>query len=206
MRVPHSILALAVLLAAAVALVAVPASWAWEPPPAELGRVARFDLPDLEGRRHTEQLVRGAQATVVVFLGSECPVSNGYAPQMQRLADAFAARGVSFVGVYVEPEVTSDVARRHAAEYGLKFTLLLDPHQALAAQAGVRRMPECVVLKPDGTIAYRGRIDNRYAMSGKRRLEATTHDLADAVDAVLAGRSPEPNATETFGCPLPKVK
>ncbi len=67
-------------------------------------------------------------------------------------------------------------------------------------------MPEAVVVSRDGKLVYRGRIDDRYATSGKRRDEPTTHDLSAAVDAVLAGKAPAVSQTKVFGCPLPKAK
>ena len=132
-------------------------------------------------------------------------MSNGYAAEMQRLADRYAEQGVQFVGLYSEPTVTADEARRHGEEYGLKFVRLLDAEQKLAAQAGVKRVPTFLVLRPDGAIAYRGRIDDRWSPEGKRRDEPRTHELADAVDAVLAGKNPPVAETPTFGCPLQKA-
>ena len=87
----------------------------------------------------------------------------------------------------------------------MPLVLLLDPAQKLAAQAGVKIMPEAVVLKPDGQILYRGRIDNRYTPAGKRRDQITVRDLAAALDAVLAGQPVAEPSEPAFGCPLPKL-
>ena len=53
---------------------------------------------------------------------------------------------------------------------------------------------------------YRGRIDNRYASDGKRRDDPTTHELVDALEAVLAGEAPAIAQTKAFGCPLPILR
>jgi peroxiredoxin len=190
-----------VLLALAPALVAV------APPPEDKSRplpqVKDFSLLDPKGGRHTPQEWRERKAVVLVFLGTECPVSNGYAPLMSRLARGCQAKGVAFYGVHPDPDVTAEVAAKHAAEYQLTFTLLLDPRQVLASQTGVTRVPEAVVLSPAGQVLYRGRIDDRYSQNGQRRDEPRTRDLEAAVEAVLAGRKPDPATTEVFGCPLP---
>ena len=47
--------------------------------------------------------------------------------------------------------------------------------------------PEAAVFAADGSIKYRGRINDLYVDLGKKRNAATTHDLRDALDAVLAG-------------------
>ena len=161
---------------------------------------------DLRGVEHTTTDWRRHSAVVLVFLGSECPVSNGYSPELARLAEAFAKRGVVLYGVHSDPTLSTADAVAHSAEYGLKFPILLDADQQLARACGARTMPEAVVLSKEGKLVYRGRIDDRYATSGKRRDEPTTHDLSAAVDAVLAGKPPAVSQTKVFGCPLPKAK
>lgn len=171
---------------------------------AELGMIGDDALPGLDGKLHARSEWRDAKAIVYCFLGTECPVSNGYAAQMQRLADRYAEQGVTFVGLYSEPTVTVEEARKHGAEYGFQFVRLLDGAQMLATQAGIKRVPTFLVVRPDGTIAYRGRIDDRWSPEGKRRNEPRTHELADAIEAVVAGREPPLAETPTFGCPLQK--
>ena len=171
-----------------------------------LGRITQFSLQDAQGMTHTRKSWQAAPAVVLLFLGIECPVANGYAPEMTRLAQEFADRGVVFVGVHGDPDVTAKLATQHAREYQLTFPILLDPEQKLAKPAGVRMMSTAIVLLPDGEVVYRGRIDDRYTEQGKRRLEPTTHDLKKAIEAVLSGKKPDPAETNTYGCPLPKLK
>jgi peroxiredoxin len=162
-----------------------------------------FALPDAEGRQHTAAEWKGQKAVVLLFLGTECPVSNGYAPVFTRLEKAFAPRGVRFYGVHADPDVTAETAAKHAAEYGLRFPVLLDPAQRVVRQAGVAIMPTAVVVSPAGQVLYRGRIDDRYSPEGKRREEPTSHDLEAALSAVVAGKAPPVAETKPFGCPLP---
>lgn len=169
----------------------------------ELGTIGEFALTDVDGKPHTAAEWNQAKAVVYCVLGTECPVSNGYAPQMQRLADKFAAQGVAFVGAYAEPDVTAEEAMRHGQEYGLKFARLLDPEHQLIGQTGARRMPTFIVARPDGRIVYRGRIDDRWSPEGKRRDTPRTRELEEALEAVLAGKEPPVAETPTFGCPLP---
>jgi peroxiredoxin len=171
-----------------------------------LGEVKEFSLPVASGGTQTFRDWQGAKAVVLFFLGTECPVSNGYAPEMRRLAEKYQAKGVEFRGVHCDPDVTPQAALAHAAEYALPLTMLMDHDQVLAGQCGARVTPEAIIVSPDGHLAYRGRIDNRYAAGGKRRLEATTHDLEDALEAVLAGKTPTTTETEAFGCPLPRLR
>ena len=60
--------------------------------------------------------------------------------------------------------------------------------------------PEAVVFGKSGEILYRGRIDDNYAAFGKKRALATHHDLANALDAIAAGRPIKQKETKAIGC------
>jgi hypothetical protein len=111
---------------------------------------------------------------------------------------------VLFYGVHPDPDVTAELASKHAAEYRLPFAVLLDPTQGVARQAGVTVVPEAVVLSPKGQVLYRGRIDDLYTAEGKRREVPKTRDLDEALRAVLDGKAPPVAQTKAYGCPLPQ--
>jgi peroxiredoxin len=171
--------------------------------PGDLGAVKDFSLSDTKGQKHTAAEWKGNKAVVLIFLGTECPVSNGYAPEYVRLAKRFGERGVRFYGIHADPDVSAEAAAKHAAEYDLTFPILLDPTHAVARQAGVKVVPEVVVLAPTGQVHYRGRIDDRYTPEGTRREEPRTRDLENALAAVVEGKAPPVAQTRAFGCPLP---
>ena len=166
------------------------------------GPVKEFALKDAHGSLHTRAEWTGRPAIVLFFIATECPVSNGYAPEMTRLAKSFGPRGIVFRGINADPDVTAAAAAAHAEEYGLPFPILLDPDQRIAGQAGVGVTPEAVILLPDGQVVYRGRIDDRYSPDGRHRPEAVVHELEDAIKAVLRDEMPVVAQTKPFGCPL----
>lgn len=166
--------------------------------------VRTFDLTDTAGKVRTVKEWDGAKAVVLLYLSAECPSSNGYSPELTRIATAFEGKPVLFFGIHADPDISREQAARHAKEYELPFPVLLDPTQAVARQAGVTRVPTAVVLAPDGKVQYRGRIDDRYLSLGKKRDQPTTRDLHAAIEAVLAGKSPPTRETEVIGCLLPK--
>lgn len=198
----------ATLTALLVALgVALPACLADDKPStaAPLATIPEFSLPDAHGNRHSRVEWRDAKAVVILFLGAECPVSNGYSPTFRQIAETYSQRGVTVVGVHCDASLSAEAAAAHAKEYGLPFAVLLDPQQVLARGCGVRVTPEAVVARADGEVLYRGRIDNKYSLDGKRRDEATVFDLAAALEATLAGALPKVRETRAFGCPLPST-
>jgi hypothetical protein len=83
--------------------------------------------------------------------------------------------------------------------------VLQDPQQTLTRAAGATMQPQVVVLSPQGHVLYSGRIDDRYIEIGKTRYEATTHDLRDALDAVLAGKPVAHAKTQAVGCVIPTI-
>jgi thiol-disulfide isomerase/thioredoxin len=143
-----------------------------------------------------------AAAVVLLFLGHDCPVSNGYTPELARIATAYAPKKVAFLAVYPDPDVTPDEAAKHAKEYALPCPSVLDRKLVLAARTGATVKPEAVVLSPKGEVLYRGRIDDRYIALGKKRAEPTTHDLRNAIDAVLAGKPVPTPRTQAIGCDI----
>ncbi|MHC5023256.1 MAG: redoxin domain-containing protein [Planctomycetota bacterium] len=138
--------------------------------------------------------------TTFIFVRHDCPIANRYAPVIQRLHETYAARGVTFWVVYPDAEETAASIRTHLKEYALPCDALRDPHHALVKRTGAKVTPEAAVFRRDGTLAYCGRIDDLYVAFGTARQEPTTHDLADALDAVLAGRDPAAARTPAVGC------
>ena len=143
---------------------------------------------------------RGA---LVFFLDRECPVSNGYAPEMARLAQLARNGKLAVLGIHSDPSTSIQEAVRHAKEHALVFDVVVDHPQRLATASGVAIVPQAVIADPEGRIVYRGRINDQYTPDGTRRLMATCHDLRNALEAFLANKPVPPAGGEPFGCPLP---
>jgi len=143
------------------------------------------------------------ELTVYVFITTDCPISNRYAPEVQRLAAKFKSKA-SFVLVYPVPGDTPEVIRDHHKKFAYALPSLRDADQRLVKLTGVTTMPEVAVLR-GSTLLYRGRIDDRHIDFGKDRLKPTTHDLEDALIAVITGRPVAVKETRAVGCFLPDL-
>lgn len=141
---------------------------------------------------------------LLIFLDSQCPVSNGYSPEFARIAKTASKAGLAVLGVHSDPSLTPAKAEEHAREHGLGFAVAVDAHQALARAAGVRLVPQAVLSDASGRVVYRGRIDDLRTPEGIRRPAATRHDLRDALAAFIEGRPVPAPGGEPFGCPLPQ--
>ncbi|MBX7168666.1 MAG: redoxin domain-containing protein [Pirellulales bacterium] len=140
-----------------------------------------------------------ARAVVLVFLSPECPICNQYTPELNHLREAYPP-AVEIYGVVADPSLRRAAIARHAAEYKLSFPLVVDTTGELAAACRPTHVPEAFVLTPRGEMAYRGRIDDQYAAPGRRNAQVSHRELADAIDAVLAGRAPAVAQTDPIGC------
>ena len=140
-------------------------------------------------------------ANVLLFVSSDCPASNSYAPEIQRVCSRFSDEGVACVLVYEDAGIDERRVRAHMADYRYDgIAVAIDSDGTIARRAGASVTPQAVVVDARGTVRYRGRINNFYAALGRPRQQVTVHDLRDAVEALLAGR-PIPNPeTEALGC------
>jgi peroxiredoxin len=202
------------LIAVAIVAAAVPAVlWLQEPPKRvprfeefideTPGPVKDFALKDVGGAVHSPREWSDSPGAVLIFLGTHCPFSDAYAPEMARLARRYMKLGIPFYGLHCDPDVTAESAAARAAAHDLPFPILLDPDQRVAGQAGARVTPEAVLLGPDGQVLYHGRIDDRYTPDGRRRPKAQSHELENALEAVVADELPTVSHTQVFGSPLP---
>ena len=147
------------------------------------------------------QAPAGTTAVVFLFTSTDCPISNRYAPEVRRIAEAFGSKGVVFRLVYPSPADDAKAIREHMAAYAYEGVVeaVRDPTQALVKFAGATITPEVAVVT-GGRVAYRGRIDDRFVDLGRERPAPTRRDLFDALTAIVAGK-PAPHATtQAVGC------
>ncbi|HZT75582.1 MAG TPA: redoxin domain-containing protein [Vicinamibacterales bacterium] len=166
-----------------------------------LAATAPVRVVDLENRAVDPfQITAGAKAAVFLFTATDCPISNRYAPEIQRLHQAYGNQGVRFFLVYPNPADTPELIREHAKAFGYPADALLrDPKQALAKAAKVTIAPEAAVFV-QGRLVYHGRIDDRFVDFGLDRPEPTVRDLDEAIAAVVAGKPVPHPVTQAVGC------
>jgi ribosomal protein L35AE/L33A len=143
----------------------------------------------------------GTKAIVFLFTSTDCPISNRYAPEVRRIAETFGGQGVVFRLVYPNPAEKEAAIREHmsAFSYAGAAVALRDPAHALVKFVRATVTPEAAVYA-GGRIVYRGRIDDRHVDLGVDRPAATTHDLAEALNAVMAGKPVARPVTQAVGC------
>jgi len=166
----------------------------------------QFRLRDAQGGVHTPAEWSGQRAILLFFVTTDCPAGNSYVPEMNRIHDAYASRGVAVYAVQADPGVAEAEVARYAKDYRYGFPLLLDPDQVLVRHTNATVTPQAAILLPDGRLAYLGRIDNRVVDFGKSRPQATQSDVRMILDMVLSGKSVAYSTTKSIGCAIPRGK
>lgn len=165
--------------------------------------VPQFQLRDTQGATHTAAEWVGQKAVLLYFVTVDCPVGNSYVPEMNRLREAYAARGVGFYGVQADPSVAEGEVVRYARDYRYSFPLLLDPAQTLVRHTNASVTPQVAVLSPEGKMLYLGPVDNRVEDFGKQRPQATQSYVRQVLDAVLEGKAISVVSHKSIGCAIP---
>jgi cytochrome c biogenesis protein CcmG/thiol:disulfide interchange protein DsbE len=121
------------------------------------GRAApEFHEDDANGEGVVHVPVRGArQVTVVDFWATWCQSCRDTMPALDALSRDHADRGVTVVGVSLYED--EGQMRAFARHVGARFPLVFDPHQRIAVQWGVRRIPITFVLDEEGVVRWVGR-------------------------------------------------
>src|SRR5262245_23676343 len=81
----------------------------------------RAALTSSQGGQIELATLRGEKVTVLVFLSVECPISNGYVPALNTLADKYAAQGVKLVGLNANAHQSLREMESHRREYQICF-------------------------------------------------------------------------------------
>lgn len=161
----------------------------------------RLTVSDVDGRPVDPFLAaENSDAILFLFASVDCPVSNRYAPEVQRLHAAFAPKNVAFWLVYPNPYETPQQVREHLKAFSYPVHALLDPRHDLVKLAKATITPEAALFDRQRTLAYHGRIDDRFVSLGVERPAATKRDLFDALTSVVAGRAPAVASAPAVGC------
>jgi thiol-disulfide isomerase/thioredoxin len=161
--------------------------------------LARQTVTDIHGSAD-EALAQGrGKVLVLIFVRTDCPISNRYAPLLQEMNKKYGQRA-SFQLVFPDKTESTDKIRHYLQEYSYQLPAIRDLDHALVKRTMAKATPEAAVFDAKGQLVYHGRIDNLYEHIGQSRRVATTHELADAIEAASKGLNPPISTTEAVGC------
>ena len=121
------------------------------------------------------------------------------------MRDSYSGRGVRFWMVRPDSTETAAAIAKHDKEFQMTIPALRDPRHDLVKLAKAQVTPSAAVFAGDGRLVYHGRIDDRVAELGAERPYPARRDVAEALEALLAGRAVEESETRAVGCIIPGV-
>lgn len=164
------------------------------------GKAPTFTLSDINGAEHSLKDFLGSKYVVIMFIATQCPVSNAYNERMEQLEKDYTSKGVTFVGINSNKQESMEEVREHAKAHGFTFTVLKDPGNKVADAYDAQITPEIFLLDSQGILRYHGRIDDSRDVQ-----DVTSRDLRTALDALLARKDVPRTETKAFGCTIKRV-
>ncbi|MBI3548934.1 MAG: redoxin domain-containing protein [Elusimicrobia bacterium] len=162
--------------------------------------VPDFRLLDHNGVSRELYRYADKRAIVLIVQSNGCPIFRKSAPDIKALRARFEPQGVAFLLLNPVAQDGFDEVAAEMRDFGIDLPVLMDRAQIVAETLGATRASEAFVIDPKGwSLAYRGAIDDRLYFGGEKA-QASAHYVADALSAVLGGKSPATARTEAFGC------
>ena len=162
--------------------------------------VKDFTLKDYEGNEHSLSDYKNSKAIVVIFVATECPVSNAYNSRMEALYNDYKGKGITYLGINSNKAENVMDMKEHAKENGLTFPILKDEKNIIADQFKASVTPEVYILNSDFKVIYQGRIDN-----SRDEEDVESKDLRNALDEILSGKQVSKSTSKAFGCTIKRV-
>jgi len=163
-------------------------------------KVDNFTLEDYNGIKHSLTDYKSSKAVVIIFIATQCPISNAYNERMVELNKDYASKGVVFIGINSNKQESVEEIKEHAKKNGFLFTVLKDYRNVIADKFKASVTPEVYVLNNALEVLYHGRIDD-----SKNKDKVASNDLRTALDAILTGKPVGTNETKAFGCTIKRV-
>jgi peroxiredoxin len=162
--------------------------------------VEAFTLLDYNSTEYSLKDFQNSKAIVIMFIATQCPVSNAYNQRMVALDEDYSDKSVTLLGINSNKQEDAEEVKAHAGENGLEFIILKDPNNTIADRFNAKYTPEIFVLSSDLNILYHGRIDD-----SRKESNVESMDLRDALDEILDGKKVSITETKAFGCTIKRV-
>ncbi len=159
-----------------------------------------LQLKDTRGNVVSVASLKGAQATVFLFLSPDCPLCINVSKTINEMAELYSKRGVSFITVFPGNFYSSDTINSFREQYHIDLPALMDGSFQLTRMLNATVTPQVVVVNADEEIIYTGAIDDRSKKLGEKSQVIKNPYLERVLDALLAKNEIPVKVTEPVGC------
>ncbi len=165
-----------------------------------------FNLKNVDGKMVSLNQYPDAKGFVVIFTCNHCPFAQAYQDRIIAIDKKYKPMGYPVIAISSnDPALVADDSYEkmveRSKEKGYTFPYLFDETQSVYRSYGAQRTPHVFLLQKQGSdliVKYIGAIDDNYQDASKVK----TPYLADALDALLAGKNPNPDFTKAIGCSI----
>jgi len=199
------------LLASLAVCLSCVIAYAEEPKPLPIGASAPdFSLPGVDGKQHSLKDFASAKVLALVFTCNHCPTAQAYEPRVQKLHDDYKDKGVAVVAIstndplalrldelgFTDVGDSFDDMKQRAKDINITYPYLYDGDDQVVGRAyGPASTPHVFVFDSERKLRYAGRIDD-----SERASDVKSHDMRNAIDALLAGNEVTVPLTNSIGC------
>ncbi len=147
----------------------------------------QFDLPGVDGKRHSPASARGDRGLVVMFICNHCPYVKRVIDGIVRDCKALAPLGIGSIAVMSNdpsdyPEDSFDNMKRAAREKGFPFPYVIDETQDVARTYGTVCTPEFFGFDGALELKYHGRYDG--LLEAMKQIAATGKGPKEQIPSV----------------------
>lgn len=168
--------------------------------PTGITRAENFKLKDYNGKEYQLTDFKESKAIVIMFIATQCPVSNAYNERMAQLNKDYKNKGITLIGINSNKQEYVAEIKVHAKENDLGFVILKDEKNIIADKFNATVTPEVYVLNQNLEILYHGRIDD-----SRDNEKVKSNDLRKVLDEILSGKKVTTTQTKAFGCTIKRV-
>jgi peroxiredoxin len=168
---------------------------------ATTSKIENFTLADIYGNKQSLKDYGDAKAIVVIFIATQCPVSNAYNTRMVDLYNKYHDKNITILGINSNKSEDIEECKEHAEEHGFKFPILKDKGNIIADMFEAGHTPEAYVLNPKTfEVLYHGRIDDSRDINN-----VESKDLSNALNEILGSKKISVAETKAFGCSIKRI-
>lgn len=149
-------------------------------------------------RNKNTSIESAGKNVVILFLGTDCPITQKYITRIKSIVNAFTA-SADFYGVFPAQFSIKEI-KNFKKEYSISIPLFRDENMELVKHLNATVTPEAFLLDKMLMLQYQGAIDNWFYELGKYRQTTTEEYLIDGLKALAKGEVPSINKTEAIGC------
>jgi peroxiredoxin len=169
--------------------------------------LADVKMRDISGTSLSLNDAKGKEGLLVIFSCNTCPWVIDWQDRYVSITNEFLPQGFGVIAVnsneaYFDGVDSFEAMQKHAKKNGYNFYYTVDEKSQLAKAFGATRTPHIYLFDSEGTLVYRGAIDD----NSKNAKKVKKTYLADAMNAILAGEPIAPASTKAFGCTIKFAK